>query len=109
MYYELIHMMQTVSWIPIDFAAHTIAEIALSPSQCNVANIVHPYPALWTDVFAHVASLLASSIKRPVELVPYTAWVSKLEQLTTIPTEQDLQSVVGFLPEQLHQVKVLMR
>ncbi|KAK7693159.1 hypothetical protein QCA50_002725 [Cerrena zonata] len=58
-------------------------------------NIVHPHPVSWNDIFTHAATSSLSLLGLPVELEPYVAWLSKLEQLTTVPTEHDLRSVPG--------------
>ena len=84
-----------MSWIPIDIAAHTITEFILSGVHCDVMNIVHPHPVPWNDVFSTISSTLTSDLEVNTELVPYSVWFSRLEQLTLAPTQNDLESIVS--------------
>ncbi|KAJ3569819.1 hypothetical protein NP233_g4796 [Leucocoprinus birnbaumii] len=61
-----------VSWIPVHEAAKAFAEMRSGSS--SFLHLVHPNPATWSDVF----SLVSRSLNVP--LVPYSEWLSALEE-----------------------------
>ncbi|KAI0050775.1 acetyl-CoA synthetase-like protein [Auriscalpium vulgare] len=62
---------ETISWVPVDVAAASLLEML--GSREPVLHIVHPSPVPWS-VFSHAAAELLN-----IELVPYAAWLAKLE------------------------------
>ncbi|KAI0944350.1 Type I Iterative Polyketide synthase (PKS) [Taiwanofungus camphoratus] len=64
-----------VSWIPVNTAA--AAMVDMMDSSRLVLHLRHPRPAPWTVVMGYFASFLH------MPLVPYSEWVSRLEQSLT--------------------------
>ncbi|KAF8968163.1 hypothetical protein BDZ97DRAFT_1655638 [Flammula alnicola] len=64
---------EDVSWIPVHVAARALVDFMLSSEASGIAHLVHPKSTPW--------STLASAFTRElsVPLVPYHAWLSKLE------------------------------
>ncbi|KIM78762.1 hypothetical protein PILCRDRAFT_10982 [Piloderma croceum F 1598] len=63
---------QKVSWIPLAGAAKAIAEMRFASAQ--FVHLAHPRPVPWSTVFDAFCSLLT------VPLVPYSEWLSRLEE-----------------------------
>ncbi|EGN93439.1 hypothetical protein SERLA73DRAFT_172085 [Serpula lacrymans var. lacrymans S7.3] len=65
-----------VSWIPLDIAASAFIDFCTAskfPSK-RIVHLIHPRPVRWSSL----AAVLSSEFSVP--LVPYTEWLSRLEQ-----------------------------
>lgn len=74
----------TVSWIAMDVAARTYADVALAQSEPRAVNgdtdagettlhVVNPSLALWNDIVPHLAAALGT------KTVPYAEWLARVE------------------------------
>lgn len=73
-----------------------MAQIALSgDTGADVLNLVHPRPVTWNQIFTDIATILSVELKVGLLLVPYSQWISKLDQYSASPTEEDLMTVVS--------------
>jgi hypothetical protein len=79
---------QKIFWIPLTSAARAIAEMRFSSVQ--FVHLAHPRPVPWSTVFDAFCSLLI------VPIVPYSEWLSRLEEsqaITTAPTEAPIEAL----------------
>lgn len=78
-------LLKTVSWIPLDIAARTILDVALTPAFASATphlqtlHIVHPHPVSWSKIFARFSQAMTSS-QEQLPLVPFAEWWAKLEK-----------------------------
>ena len=73
-----------------------MTQIALSnDTGADVLNIVHPRPVPWNRLFTEIATDLSSELNTSLLFIPYSQWISKLEQFSASPTEDDLKAVVS--------------
>ncbi|KAF9062745.1 hypothetical protein BDP27DRAFT_1427576 [Rhodocollybia butyracea] len=86
-----------VSWIPMDAVCDALLDIGFSEEPAPIAvNVVHPKPISWTSVMQHVRAALLEAKRLPpdaLQLVPYSEWVSAVEQYARNPTETEMQKV----------------
>ena len=80
---------QLVSWLPMDYAAQAVLDVALSEKCLPFAiNIVHPHPIQWSRIIEGVQSALAKivgvdPVKIPV--IPFSHWVDNLSSKDATP------------------------
>ncbi|KZT73708.1 acetyl-CoA synthetase-like protein [Daedalea quercina L-15889] len=63
-----------VDWIPLDLATAALIDFRAASSPTHLVHLVHPRPVAWHALAAAVSAEFG------VPLVPYAAWLSKLEQ-----------------------------
>ena len=65
-----------MDWIPLQLAARAVIDFRESngPEASTITHLVHPRPTSWSSLSKVIASELG------VELVPYAAWLARLEQ-----------------------------
>lgn len=69
-----------VSWLPADAVARAIVDMITSEERLPVLlNLVHPRPVSWRTV---CQSLNKALTRRPLTIVPFDEWLSKVEQVT---------------------------
>ncbi|KAF9078805.1 hypothetical protein BDP27DRAFT_1310201 [Rhodocollybia butyracea] len=80
-----------VSWLPMDAVRDVLLDIGFSQEPAPIAvNVVHPKPISWTSVMQHIRSALVEAKGLPPDalpLVPYSDWVSAVEQHARNATE----------------------
>ncbi|KAF9072483.1 putative aminoadipate reductase [Rhodocollybia butyracea] len=86
-----------VSWMPMDAVRDALLDIGFSQEPAPIAvNVVHPKPISWTSVMQHLRVALLEAKGLPPDalpLVPYSEWVSTVEQYARNPTETDMQKM----------------
>ncbi|KAI0081390.1 acetyl-CoA synthetase-like protein [Panus rudis PR-1116 ss-1] len=83
----------SVSWIPMETTAQTIVDFVLSPaSPPEVLNIIHPHPVPWNQIFRDAADVLGQK-GASLSLIPYEAWLSKIEERSTNASAADLEQI----------------
>ncbi|KAJ7083262.1 hypothetical protein C8R44DRAFT_822628 [Mycena epipterygia] len=65
-----------VSWIPVHVAAAAIIDFLEAVPSTRIVHLINPQPIAWSIL----AKLIASDLSVP--LVPYTDWLSRLENAT---------------------------
>jgi len=88
-----------VSWLPMDAVSDAILDIGFSVEQPPIAvNIVHPRSVAWTAVMQNLRKILIQEKgldSDALQIVPYSHWLSKLEDHAKAPSEEDLRNVPG--------------
>lgn len=80
-----IASLQSVSWLPIDVAASSIIEIALTQTEPlpSILHCAHPYPTPWKSVISSFREALASRTKddKSISILPFSEWVEHVNEL----------------------------
>ena len=76
-----------MSWLPTDAVANAIVDLVVSEATLPpVLNLVHPCPVTWQAICQSINKTLA---RRPLPIVPFSEWLSKVEQRPTTKTETE--------------------
>ena len=76
---------QTLSWLPVDRAARTVADLLLRPgTQGLVYHIENPVRQPWTDVCTVLEYNLGIPLK---SRLPYSEWLEKVSKLDESPSD----------------------
>ncbi|GAB1517058.1 hypothetical protein RhiTH_000101 [Rhizoctonia solani] len=72
----------TVSWLPLDVAAHSIIDICIAHSAeiPPVVHAAHPHPVPWMDILATLSVVLASRTGSHLPIVPFDEWNKRVTQ-----------------------------
>lgn len=71
-----------------------MVELILSSDRApDLLNVVHPRPALWSDVLGAINSALGTQLPS----VPYAQWLAKLEALGAHAGSAQLEAVVSHI------------
>ncbi|GJE90357.1 acetyl-CoA synthetase-like protein [Phanerochaete sordida] len=77
----------TVSWVPADTVARTYVDLVLAARALPpLLNLVHPRPAPWAAV---VTGLNAALGKHALPVLPYAAWLARVEALPATSVNMD--------------------
>ncbi|KAH7929522.1 putative aminoadipate reductase [Leucogyrophana mollusca] len=86
-----------VSWIPAHEVSATILDIAFTKNRPPAAiNIVHPRPALWSEVMGEVRVALVEEKHLDddvLRLVPFEDWFFELEKRAREATERNFHNI----------------
>ncbi|KAM7208391.1 putative peptide synthetase [Naviculisporaceae sp. PSN 640] len=92
-----------VDWLPVDIAARSILELALSrlhrvgstreprPALATF-NLVNPYRANWQDIMATVKEYYSSREGIQIKDVPYKEWLTELTEISNYASAQSSSS-----------------
>ncbi|KAB5591027.1 L-aminoadipate-semialdehyde dehydrogenase [Ceratobasidium theobromae] len=72
----------TVSWLPLDVAAHSIIDTCTARNFDfpPIIHTSHPHPVPWMDVMGAFSEVLASRMKAPLPLVRFDEWNKRVTQ-----------------------------
>ncbi|KAF9072482.1 hypothetical protein BDP27DRAFT_1418094 [Rhodocollybia butyracea] len=86
-----------ISWLPMDAVRDVLLDIGFSQDPAPiVVNVVHPKPISWTPVMQHIRGALLEAKGLPPDalpLVPYSNWVSAVEQYARNATDTGTQQM----------------
>jgi thioester reductase-like protein len=85
-------VMSSINWVPIDQLAEILIELAFALSQgsrnlgVEIFHAVNPHPVTWESLLPTVKKTLEATLlledgasARPVELVPLSTWINRLQ------------------------------
>ncbi|KAI1324121.1 NAD(P)-binding protein [Xylariaceae sp. FL0255] len=78
--------MEVVDWVPVDQLGEIVCDILGAPETkrpsgaAGVFNIVHPAPVSWISLLPSVVTGIERATKKPVDVVPSSAWLQRLEE-----------------------------
>lgn len=91
--------MKVVSWLPLDYVAQATLDIAFCKvPPPPVLNIFHPKPVDWDLMVTGILQAAESnnrSSRNRLRLVPFSEWVSLLEQRAPDATREELKAMVS--------------
>ena len=87
-------MFQCVSWVPMDAVSGAFTDLVLADTDLpQLVNLTHPRRVSWRDIFKNVNAQLNPRLP----FLPYSEWLSKLEQLSENAGSEDMEKVVSCL------------
>ncbi|KAJ7870004.1 hypothetical protein B0H13DRAFT_2557202 [Mycena leptocephala] len=91
-----------VTWLPVHIAAAAIIDFLETAPGTQIVHLINPRPVTWSTL----ANIIAAD--RGVPLVPYTEWLSQLENVAQKQTQEDSKSfralrLLPFFRSQNHQ------
>ncbi|KAJ5900060.1 NRPS-like enzyme [Penicillium taxi] len=74
-----------IDWVPIDFLAEILVELALSnsSSDLNSVDVSHPlnlHPSTWSEIRPIASRILSELTGRQLEAIPLGEWVQRVRQ-----------------------------
>ncbi|KZT73185.1 acetyl-CoA synthetase-like protein [Daedalea quercina L-15889] len=73
---------RAIDWIPADLAAAAVVDFRKYTSPTHTVHLVHPRPVSWRSLATYIAGEFS------VPLVPYSAWLAKLEEYSSEDTSK---------------------
>ncbi|KAJ7844462.1 hypothetical protein B0H13DRAFT_2411530 [Mycena leptocephala] len=91
-----------VTWLPVHIAAAAIIDFLETAPGTQIVHLINPRPGTWSTL----ANIIAAD--RDIPLVPYTEWLSQLENVAQKQTQEDSKSfralrLLPFFRSQNHQ------